>query len=242
MTYSALEKITGFTISFYPPGFSLTRACSVLSCPRSSKTKSHIPAQTLQHGRGEQEWMISVNPKILILAQVKKQTLQLKSKAGLYQKSPIKREHAHTLTPICVFWLRSSKSEDSRKILLSQGHYCREIIFFFFLTFGPNNVQIRAKHGFHECIPSSFGIPLMWSLKENELLKERVTWKQINRKKKKERKHCQLMRSFVIECRVKQYTCYPARNSSNGKQYPEEGGKILSGNKFLERLGFNTMH
>lgn len=50
------------------------------------------------------------------------------------------------------------------------------------------------------------------------------------------------MCSFVIESRVKHYTCYPARNRSNGKQYLEEGGKILGGNKFLENLGFKTMH
>lgn len=50
------------------------------------------------------------------------------------------------------------------------------------------------------------------------------------------------MCSFVIESRVKHCTRYPARNRSDGKQYLEKGGKILSGNKFLASLGFKTVH
>lgn len=103
-------KTRGFVSSLYQLGFSL-KACSVLSCSPPSRTKPHPPAQRLQRSGGEQEWTSSVNSKMIIRAQVKTQTLRLKTKVDFYQNPAIKQEHANVLTRIQTFWLRSLKPD-----------------------------------------------------------------------------------------------------------------------------------
>lgn len=206
--------------------------CTTLS---TLLTKCDIPAQTLQHERrrGMDELC-----KLLKYHSCthKKVNPEAKTKADLYQKSSIKQEHTNILTPISISQLRLLKSQDSRKTLLLQRHYCREVmILLLFLkkAFSPHNVQ---KRGFLHSLLLFCKSPDVKS--KNQKSTEMVKWMHINKKRKK---HCQLKCSFITESRVKHCTWYLARNRGDGKHYFEGGEKILCGNKFFETPGFKTM-